>query len=421
MAQPTEADRLTMERDVMAQRAVVQTSKLTAATSQLGAAKKQAIAAKQTVASLAIDKEVLSSRLSHHLSVESSEVKQSQARAKTAEEKQREAEEKLEAARMTNAANLVEKRKELKRLHQQMIDAQAALHRLEKNAVDLAQETTGARDQMEREKDDMQRERDEEHRLREEAEAVASAFDDKSLSALVTFLAPNDESARKRAEALLNVRSLDALPSSNAAMNSGTSRHGEYLRAIRTLVDSLISHVANESDDRVEILERAVSEHLAARSRKRARESEQPHLPPVETLLENLARMWRNAKKTGDYVGAKQALSLLLLPSSAKTKLWTHADIIELVSDARSVSVGDRVLVNRGRNTRGVGIVTERHAHGNGSITYSIGPVDVPPRTRRSVGSMTNVPEHDVEHVDSLICRPGEVRGVAHLASKSLV
>ena len=113
-------------------------------------------------------------------------------------------------------------------------------------------------------------------------------------------------------------------------------------------------------------------------------------------------------------------MSLLLLPSSAKTKLWTHADIIELVSDARSVSVGDRVLVNRGRNTRGVGIVTERHAHGNGSITYSIGPVDVPPRTRRSVGSMTNVPEHDVEHVDSLICRPGEVRGVGPLTSKTL-
>ena len=130
MAQPTEAEWLAMERDVMTQRAAVQTSKLTAATSQLGAAKKQAIAAKQTVASLAIDKDVVSSRLSHHLSAESSGVKQSQARVKTAEEKQREAEEKLEAARMTNAANLVEKRKELKVLHHQMIDAQAALYRL---------------------------------------------------------------------------------------------------------------------------------------------------------------------------------------------------------------------------------------------------------------------------------------------------
>ena len=151
----------------MAQRAAVQTSKLTAATSQLGAAKKHAIAAKQTVASLAIERDVLSSRLSHHLSVQSSEVQETQARAETAEENQREAEEKLAAARKVSAANLVEKRKELKQLRQKTIDAEAALFRLEKNAMDLAQQTTGARDRMEREKPEMERERDEERGLRE--------------------------------------------------------------------------------------------------------------------------------------------------------------------------------------------------------------------------------------------------------------
>lgn len=53
-------------------------------------------------------------------------------------------------------------------------------------------------------------------------------------------------------------------------------------------------------------------------------------------------------------------------------------------------------------------MVTARHVAGDGAVTFSIGPVDVPPRSRRSCGTMPNVPERDVEHVDSLICRRGE-------------
>ena len=181
------------------------------------------------------------------------------------------------------------------------------------------------------------------------------------------------------------------------------------------MADSLIHHVADGQADRIELLEAAVTEHLAKNSRKRARESasaaDKDNIPPVEPLLENLANMWRNAKKTRDYVGAKQALSLLLLPAEDKAMSWTHADTIDLVSDIKPVNVGDRVLVNRGRNTRGVGVILHRNSDGNDNMTFSIGPVDVPPRSRRSCGSMANVPARDVEHFDSLICRPGEVRG----------
>ena len=105
------------------------------------------------------------------------------------------------------------------------------------------------------------------------------------------------------------------------------------------MADSLIHHVADGQADRIELLEAAVTEHLAKNSRKRARESvsaaDKDNIPPVEPLLENLASMWRNAKKTRDYVGAKQALSLLLLPAEDQTKSWTHADIIALVSEVR--------------------------------------------------------------------------------------
>lgn len=146
---------------------------------------------------------------------------------------------------------------------------------------------------------------------------------------------------------------------------------------------------------------------LEKRSLKREKPDE--HVPPVRPLLANLAEMWRKAKRTRDYVGAKQALSLLLLPSDDRTTKWTRADIIALVSDVKPIVIGDSVLVScRGRNTRGVGVVTARHEDGDGNITFTIGPVDVPPRSRRSVGTMTHVAARDVEHVESLICRPGE-------------
>ena len=285
--------------------------------------------------------------------------------------------------------------------------------RTEAEASALTLKTTSARDQMEAERDGAVAEAVDQRQRREAAEQAAAAYDDKSLAAIVQYLAPGDGPARARADALLKVKSLNALPTSAAALETESQRNEHYKRSIRVLADSLIHHVADGQTDRIELLESAVTEHLAKNSRKRARESASAadRVPPVEPLLQNLADMWRNAKKTRDYVGAKQALSLLLLPAEDKTKSWTHADIIELASDIKPVNAGDRVLVNRGRNTRGVGVVLHRNSDGNGNMAFSIGPVDVPPRSRRSCGSMANVPARDVEHFDSLICRPGEVRG----------
>ena len=68
---PSEVKFLLMERDSMAQRAALQTARLTAATSQLGVAKKQASTAQATAASLATQRDVLTSKLCHRLSQDS--------------------------------------------------------------------------------------------------------------------------------------------------------------------------------------------------------------------------------------------------------------------------------------------------------------------------------------------------------------
>ena len=76
-------------------------------------------------------------------------------------------------------------------------------------------------------------------------------------------------------------------------------------------------------------------------------------LPPVEPIIDQIAQMWRNAKKMRDHLGALQALSLLLLPVGSRTARWTHRDIIHLVSSDVAVGVGDLVLVDiKGRNSR---------------------------------------------------------------------
>jgi len=245
----------------------------------------------------------------------------------------------LEDERSRHRQKLADKRKGLREAEQQLIDARASLMRTEAEASALTLKTTSARHQMEAERDGAVAEAVDQRQRREAAEQAAAAYDDKSLAAIVQYLAPGDGPARARADALLKVKSLNALPTSAAALETESQRNEHYKRAIRTLADSLIHHVADGQADRIELLEAAVTEHLAKNSRKRARESasatDKDNIPPVEPLLENLANMWRNAKKTRDYVGAKQALSLLLLPAEDQTKSWTHADIIALVSEVR--------------------------------------------------------------------------------------
>ena len=173
----------------------------------------------------------------------------------------------------------------------------------------------------------------EEREKRQAAEAACAKFDDKSLSAILHYLAPADGAARARADALLKVRSLDALTSSNAAMDEESKRNQQYRTAVSTMVECLIDNLAAGQDDRVQLLEDAVASHLEKQSRKRARLGSlpAPRAPPVGTLLANIAQMWRNAKRVRDYVGARQALSLLVLPKRCSE--WTHTDIINLVSE----------------------------------------------------------------------------------------
>ena len=319
-------------------------------------------------------------------------------------------------------SRVAEQRTKVSDLERQLIDARAALMRTEAEASRLAIDTTDAAAEMEAERDGAAAALTAEKERADAADAAAARYDTKSLEAIVEYLAPKDGPARARAGALLKIKSLNALPSSEAAMNEESERNKQYGRAAVVCFDGLMLHAAGGDEQRIVILEAAVEAHLEKKSRKRPRADDEPPRPPIEPFLHSIALMWRNAKRIRDYVGARQALSLLLLPREKRTRRWTHGDIIDLVSEVRPVNEGDRVLVNRGKNSRGVGEVTARNVDGDGNVTFHIGPVDVPPRSRASCLVMTNVPADHVEHVESLICRPGEVstprrtRTPAHVA-----
>lgn len=135
--------------------------------------------------------------------------------------------------------------------------------------------------------------------------------------------------------------------------------------------------------------------------------------------MRQIGQMWRNAKTVKDSLGALQALSLLLLPADAKTMKWTHADIIELTSERKEINVGDPVLVNtKGRNSRRCGTCIRKYEC-DGVQFYDVAPPAPSLKSmsatrsfdkRQPCSFMTRVLFSDIEHADSLICRPGEVR-----------
>ena len=192
--------------------------------------------------------------------------------AREAAEREREdAERKLAENRRDVQQRMTEKRTFVRELEAQLTDARASLLRTEAEASRLAIETTNAATEMEVERDGAVASADAEKKRRLAAEAEAARYDDKTLSALVEYLAPKDGPARARADALLKVKSLDALPSSAAAVDAESKRNEHYKRSMRTLLDSLIHHVADGQTDRIGLLESAVAEHLEKRSQGQVR------------------------------------------------------------------------------------------------------------------------------------------------------
>ena len=166
---------------------------------------------------------------------------------------------------------MAEKRTFVRDLEAQLTDARAALMRTEAEASRLAIDTTDATAEMEVERDGAVASANAEKKRRLAAEAEAARYDDKTLPALVEYLAPKDGPARARADALLKVKSLDALPSSAGVVDAESKRNEHYKRPMRTLLDSLIHHVADGQTDRIRLLESAVAEHFEKRSQRQVR------------------------------------------------------------------------------------------------------------------------------------------------------
>ena len=253
---------------------------------------------------------------------------------------------------------------------------------------------------------------DKEKLLRVDAQNVVAKLDSNSLSALVRLLADDASVSR--------IRSIDALVQSEQALNSDSRRCTDYKRVVNTCIDGVIDAAADGDEQRVAVLQEGALEHLTKlQKHSHDQRSVRKDALALTCLKKNIANTWRAAKRTGDYVTATQALSMLIVP---KGHGLPFADIMELVALRVEIEVGSPVLVlegERARNTWFRGICIGKHVDEHGVTLYDVQPPIGPAhgRQRRTCQGATGVSADRVEHSSSLVCRIGEVNTAAHLAA----
>jgi hypothetical protein len=262
---------------------------------------------------------------------------------------------------------------------------------------------------------DLQGQAETERALRLEAEGrlneLTSKLDSKSLTTLVSFLGGSQAGVAGR------IRSLDALMTADAAMDEESKRHQQYRQVARVCFDGLVSSLAGGDLAREGFIQDDIVDHVL---RKRRREDRPMQLESRDAralvgLKRNIAQAWQHAKFLNDFMLSRQALSTLILEQRG---IITHDDIMSLVSKRVLIQVGSPVLVLlNSRNSRARGVV-QRISTDGGSTVYDIAPGVVGGRGRRSTTFLTGVQSDRVEHEQSLICLPGEVKAAAHHAAK---
>ena len=251
---------------------------------------------------------------------------------------------------------------------------------------------------------------DKEKLLRVEAQNVVAKLDSNSLSALVRLLADDASVSR--------IRSIDALVQSEQALNRDSRRCTDYKRVVNTCIDGVIDAAADGDEQRVEVLQEGALEHLTKlQKHSHDQRSVRKDALALAGLKKNIANTWRAAKRTGDYVTATQALSMLIVP---KGHGLPFADIMELVTLRVEIEVGSPVLVLEGEgNLWYRGVCIGKHDDEHDTTVYDVQPPIGPPRgrQRRPCQAATGVSADRVEHANSLVCTLHEVKTAAHLVA----
>ena len=212
---------------------------------------------------------VAESRLCHGLADAAAEIRDAQAKQEEAEAAERATADAREAERSRTELALCKKREEIKTLKQRLIDEQAALMRMESEASLLAISTTDSRDAEAAARQAAEEEATAQRAIADQAVSACAQFDDKTLSSILRYMAPDDGPARERADAILRIRSLDALSSSDAAVTDGTRSLVNYKRSVVVGCEGLIELASKGDRDRIVILEDAVHEWLERQQRRR--------------------------------------------------------------------------------------------------------------------------------------------------------
>ena len=212
---------------------------------------------------------VAESRLCHGLADAAAEIRDAQAKQEEAEAAERATADAREAERSRTELALCKKREEIKTLKQRLIDEQAALMRMESEASFLAISTTDSRDAEAAARQAAEEEATAQRTIADQAVATCAQFDDKTLSSILRYMAPDDGPARERADAILRIRSLDALSSSDAVVTDGTRSLVNYKRSVVVGCEGLIELASKGDRDQIVILEDAVHEWLERQQRRR--------------------------------------------------------------------------------------------------------------------------------------------------------
>ena len=145
-----------------------------------------------------------------------------------------------------------------------------------------------------------------------------------------------------KSQSLLKIGSPDALIESPTSMNPDSRRHGDWKRIFTACLDGLLDFFTNRNPLREIPLLICLDEWRA--KKLKTQRTLMSRLEEGERLEQKLIEQWHFCKRTHDYQGARQALSMFVNPKRGHGLTMTECQ--EKLVSTVDVEVGSSVLVS---------------------------------------------------------------------------
>ena len=213
-----------------------------------------------------------------------------------------------------------------------------------------------------------------------------------------------------KSQSLLKIGSPDALIESPTSMNPDSRRHGDWKRIFTACLDGLLDFFTNRNPLREIPLLICLDEWRA--KKLKTQRTLMSRLEEGERLEQKLIEQWHFCKRTHDYQGARQALSMLVNPKRGHGLTMTECQ--EKLVSTVDVEVGSPVLVlphgvMKGNNWQ-CGVVEKLHP----DHSVDVRPMDENEYSVRSRKNLTSsqhkIPSLRVMHEKTIRASDDEIK-----------